>query len=63
MDIIIKINTSNAAFEDCGTGPEVARILKQIAEDIDFCDCLISGGQDLSLQDIYGNKAGSFKTL
>ncbi len=62
MKIKITIDTNNAAFEDCGTGPEVARILKQLAEDLDFCDC-IGPGQEIPLRDCNGNTCGLLETV
>jgi hypothetical protein len=42
MQLILRMNTDNAAFvgadDDYGPGPEVARILEQLARDLDFND-------------------------
>jgi hypothetical protein len=48
--ININIKTDNSAFGDSNYGAEVARILKQIAKDIE-----VTGGSRGSYQDINGN--------
>ena len=56
--LIITINTANAAFEE-GSGTECARILNEIACDIDGHD--IPKGTDRKLFDINGNKVGYYR--
>ena len=60
MKLKIQIEMNNAAFADCGNGPEAARILHQLAEDIDVCDRL-GAGDSLGLMDINGNRVGEAK--
>ena len=56
MDITITINCDNAAFEDDNGGPEVARILRELAEACaDGCGPPNLGG---SIRDINGNTVG-----
>lgn len=55
MDIIIKINTDNAAFED-NCGPEVARILADIGNTLCYVEPIDWRGGPL--KDINGNKVG-----
>lgn len=42
MQFILRMNTDNAAFvgadDDYGPGPEVARILRELADNLDFVD-------------------------
>ena len=55
--IEIKIETDNSAFVDQGgIGHEVARILRQLANNIEF------GAEDTSigLLDVNGNRVGSY---
>lgn len=52
MQYIIKIKTDNAAF-DGDTGPETARILRELADRFE------SGYVPLYLLDINGNKVGT----
>jgi len=61
MKIKITIETENAAFEDYGKGPEAARILRQLAEDIDFSD-MLAAGDVRRLRDANGNTCGTFET-
>lgn len=49
-NIVIKINTENAAFEGCPE-KEVSRILVTLANKIE-------NGENLSVMDINGNKVG-----
>ena len=59
MDIKITINTDNAAFHEDGYGvsEEVARILKELANEIGSY-----GIDDKSLRDINGNTVGHLTT-
>lgn len=54
--ITITIKTDNAAFEDSGYGPEVARILEHMAELVSDWDG--HGGLSLPVLDLNGNKVG-----
>lgn len=51
--ITIKIRTENAAFEGDAYGPEAARILRQIADDLEACRGNVRG----TYSDINGNGA------
>ena len=51
MEFVITINLDNAAFEEAG--PEVARILRQLADDIEN-----DNKTDRKLRDINGNTVG-----
>lgn len=56
MKITITINTDNAAFED-ESGSEVARILRELCNEIEGRDIL--GNDDgTNLRDINGNRVG-----
>ena len=55
--ITIKIKTGNAAFQDDQLGLEVARILRELAND--FAD---EKGRDKGLFDYNGNRVGSLST-
>lgn len=59
MDVTIKINCDNAAFEDNenGASGEVARILRQLANKIDGHPHF-SPGHDQALYDANGNEVG-----
>lgn len=63
MKIKIEISCNNAAFEDSGVGPEAANILRQLAEDIDFCGMLEESGDLRRLRDSNGNTCGLFETV
>ncbi len=56
--LIIKVDTSNAAFEDNDGRDEIARILKKVAQQLE-------GGEDFShfrtVFDINGNDVGRVK--
>lgn len=59
MRVTVKIDTDNAAFEDCD-GAEVARILRELADRIDNeplgkKDCRFA-------RDINGNRVGQLTT-
>ena len=60
MKIRIVITTSNAAFHD-GAGAEAARILRELATEIETQE-EFSRGMARSLLDVNGNKVGEFKT-
>ena len=61
-DLKITINLDNSAFDDeqdMGPGPEVARILRYLADT--FEDTLVvtpRGPEPLSIRDINGNRVG-----
>ena len=60
MNCTIKINMDNVAFEDAGI--ELARILRQLAENAeDFLDdtSVFSDGITEAIYDINGNRVGS----
>lgn len=50
--IIITINTANAAFDDGNAGVEVARILRELANSLEL------GMEPETLRDYNGNKVG-----
>ena len=52
----ITIKTDNAAFEDAGTGTEIARILRRLADECDGRE-----PQSIPLFDYNGNKVGQAK--
>jgi len=56
MDITIKINTDNAAFEN-RTRSETARILRELAEALDYGETL-NEETKLPLHDANGNNVG-----
>lgn len=60
MDIRIRINCDNAAFDGVGCGPEVARILRMIAVEADgFNRVGVRDALDgLKLHDTNGNTVG-----
>jgi hypothetical protein len=55
MTLKITIKTDNAAFED-ESGTECARILRQLASELDGRDLL--PGESIALSDYNGNKVG-----
>lgn len=57
MDIVIKINCDNAAFEGY-PGREVAHILRQTAETLSYHVDWFECGYDAPLRDSNGNKVG-----
>ena len=57
MNVTIKINTGNAAFDDGNLSTEVSRILRELADTEEVCDL----GR-IKLYDINGNACGSFAT-
>ncbi len=54
--IKIILKTDSAAFDDENYGPEVARILKDLADDFEVSSA--EDQQDINLHDINGNKVG-----
>lgn len=58
MDVTIKINCGNAAFEDQESS-EVARILRELVRRIDGHPDFLPGHSQ-PLRDINGNTVGSF---
>lgn len=61
MKLTITIQMDNAAFEDSNAGPEVARILRNLADDMDEGGSLTSPGAHATLRDINGNTVGKAK--
>ena len=57
MNLMIKINCNNAAFQDGQPEIEAARILRETADKIETEG---SGGEPVKLRDINGNAVGSF---
>jgi hypothetical protein len=57
MQVRITIDCDNAAFEECGTWPEVVRILKTIARDVNRMDTVY----DFNLRDVNGNTVCTFE--
>ena len=55
----LQMNMDNAAFNECGNGPEAARILRELADRIE-CDQL-STHDDGRLRDINGNSVGAWE--
>ena len=52
----INIDTGNAVFEEAGTGREVARILRRLADQIE--DWPGSSAFKINLRDANGNRVG-----
>ena len=52
--ILIRLSTDNAAFEDDNRGVEVARILRKIADEYESVGC----NQCARLYDCNGNRTG-----
>lgn len=62
MTATITINCDNAAFTD-HTGHELARILRRLADGVEYLDCDSFGteyNRNLALRDINGNEVGRF---
>jgi hypothetical protein len=57
MELTIKINMDNEAFCDC-QGEELARILGNIAEDMEGCSWDEDQTEKASILDFNGNKVG-----
>ena len=55
----VKINTDNQAFS-CQEGTEVARILRLLADRLEYLDKLQEG--QLPLRDVNGNTVGYYQT-
>lgn len=55
--LTVKINAVNAAFEDENRGPELARILRGLADRVERGGCCYDGA-DLVLFDLNGNRCG-----
>ena len=51
-EIVIEINTTNAAFEGANKGPEIARILRTLAEQME------QGSGSGGIRDINGKTCG-----
>lgn len=59
MRYFIEIDTDNAAFEDA-TGPEVARILREIAERVEgYSFDEQNAGVRFPVRDVNGNRCGT----
>lgn len=56
MKLIITIKLDSAAFDD-GNGTEVARILRELANEI--TDTTLEAGDSQGLRDINGNRVGT----
>jgi hypothetical protein len=56
MRLNLVLDTDNAAFEGEQLGPEVSRILEDLAKEL-----IYSPNQDRTLRDINGNTVGSIK--
>ena len=54
--ITITIETGNAAFEEAGTGQEVARILRKLADQIE--EWPGASAFKVGLRDVNGNRVG-----
>jgi hypothetical protein len=61
MKASLELKMDNAAFEDCGHGAELARILRKLAKQVETWP----GAQGFSLLalDINGNRIGLFQVL
>lgn len=57
--IIIKIDTSNAAFQNGNSGAEIARILRELADKVDGQDVVF---ELIPIYDSNGNRVGSLGT-
>jgi hypothetical protein len=58
--IKVEISMTNAAFAGGDSGPEVARILRKLAANIEESD--LHGGYAELLRDVNGNVVGEAKT-
>ena len=61
MKVVIEINCDNAAFEDGNCSIEVARILREMADDVEG-DGQFEAMSPKDPRDINGNKVGKFVT-
>lgn len=62
MDLTIRIDCDNAAFDEDNLGPEVARILRGIAAQVEGArEVDIDTLKTLPLHDINGNKVGTVR--
>ena len=60
MKAIIEINLDNDAFQR--DGRELARVLRNVAEDVEACN-VTSEGAYICIIDINGNKVGDFNII
>ena len=58
MDIKIRINCDNAAFEGLGCGREIARILGRLSRAVRDSEAVELEGWNEALRDINGNVVG-----
>lgn len=61
MELRIKIDMENAAFEDNGRGHETARILRELAASFEYNG--VNGGDNDKLRDANGNTVGRFEVV
>ena len=57
MTVTIKFKTANASFDGSDKPLEISRILREIADQIEF------GETERSIHDLNGNRIGSFKVV
>ncbi len=62
MEVIIRIETGNAAFEDGALNGELARILRGLAEKLETKASDLEPGRRLLLFDANGNACGTVTT-
>lgn len=55
----ITIECNNAAFDDDACGPELARILRELADELESGGGAIGAGMAKRLYDINGNRVGA----
>lgn len=59
MKAVMTLSLDNAAFEDCGAGRELARILRKLAGQVESWPGVNTFS--LSAMDFNGNKIGTFQ--
>jgi hypothetical protein len=57
MTLRLEIETTNAAFDGEAFGPELARILRELADDIETDQ--MGPGDEVNLYDVNGNRVGT----
>lgn len=62
MQFILEIEIDNAAFDGRNSGSEVARIIREVATEIDDDALDLHDGFHATLRDINGNKVGAART-
>lgn len=63
MRVIITIDTDNAAFEGDNVGAETARILRDLADKVEYTNFVSTYDRRLALRDINGNTVGKMEAI